>query len=125
MSIFDSPLIQDQLEKCVILNKAIVSDGYGGYRVTYTEGAEFDAIITENSSVEAQVAAVTTEKTFYGIKTRRNVPLEYNTVFRRASGETYRITASQAMDSPSFSAMDMKALTAEEFTLVEEGETNG
>lgn len=118
MSIFDSPLIRDQIEECVILNKAIVPDGYGGYMTTYTDGAPFEAVITENNSMEAQVANIELEKTFYGVKTRRNVPLEHNTVFRRANGATYRITASEAMDSPSFSAMDMKVLQAEEYALV-------
>lgn len=118
MSIFDSPLIQDQIEECVILNKAIVPDGYGGYKTTYSDGAPFEAVITENNSIEAQVAGIEHQKTFYGVKTRRDVPLEYNSIFRRADGSTYRITASEAMDSPSFSAMDMKVLQAEEFELV-------
>lgn len=119
MSIFDSPLIQDQIETCVIMNKATVPDGYGGYAVTYTEGAEFDAVITENNSVEAQVAGVTTSKTFYGVKTRREVPLEFHTVFKRKDGSTYRISVAEAMNAPSFSAMDMKVLQAEEFDLVQ------
>lgn len=120
MSIFDSPLIQDSLEKCVILNKAITNDGYGGYKTTYTDGADFDAVITENNSIEAQVASVDTSKTFYGVKTKRNVPLEYNTVFKRKDGTVYRITVADSMDSPSFSAMDMKVLQAEEYKLVVE-----
>lgn len=120
MSIFDSPLIKDQTETCVILNKTITLDGYGGYKVTYSEGAPFEAVITENNSIEAQVAGITTQKTFYGVKTRREVPLEYNTVFKRANGNTYRISVSEAMLSPSFSAMDMKVLQAEEFALVED-----
>lgn len=120
MSIFDSPLIQDQLETCIILNKAIVLDGYGGYKTTYTNGAPFDAVITENNSIEAQVAGVNTSKTFYGVKTRREVPLEYNMVFKRADGTTYRISVADAMTAPSFSAMDMKVLQAEEYKIVEE-----
>lgn len=120
MSIFDSPLIQDQLEVCTILNKAIGPDGYGGYKTTYTDGATFEAVITENNSVEAQVAGISTSKTFYGVKTRRNVPLEYNSVFRRSNGSTYRISVADAMDAPSFSAMDMKVLQAEEYKIVQE-----
>ena len=48
------------------------------------------------------------------------MPLEYNSIFRRGDGSVYRITASEAMDSPNFSAMDMKVMTAEEFELVQE-----
>lgn len=120
MSIFDSPLIKDQIETCTIMNKAIVPDGYGGYKVKYTAGATFAAVVTENNSIEAQVAGVSTSKTFYGVKTTRNVPLEYHTVFKRTNGNTYRISVADAMDAPSFSAMDMQVLQAEEFQLVED-----
>ena len=126
MSIFDSPLIKDQLTKCVIMDKTTAMDGYGGYVFTWKEGAEFDAIITENSSVEAAVAQAMTSSTFYGVKTKRDVPLEYHTCFKRLSdGKTFRIKNSESVKSPSFSAMDMKQLEAEEFELPIEEESNG
>lgn len=120
MSIFDSPLIQDQMETCRFVAKTIAPDGYGGFKPSYIDGAEFKAIITENNSITAQVAQADTQKTFYGVKTARNVPLEYHSIFRRADGSTMRITASEAMDSPTFSAMDMKVLQAEEYILTVE-----
>lgn len=125
MSIFDSPLIQDQLVGCVFLNKTIVLDEYGGYVTRYVEGAPFDAVITENTSVEAQVAGVEYSKTFYGVKTKREVPLEYHTVFKRVKDQrTFRISVADALDTPSFSALDMKALQAEEFSITDEDKKN-
>lgn len=123
MSIFDSPLVKDQLCACVIMDRVTSNDGYGGYIRKWSEGAAFDAIITENSSVEASVAAQMTSSTYYGVKCRRNVPLEYHTAFKRVSdGKTFRIKNSESMKSPSFSAMDMKQLEAEEFELLDEDE---
>lgn len=126
MSIFDSPLIQDQICRCVIMDKTTAKDGYGGYVIAWQAGAEFDAIITENSSVEAAVAAQMTSSTFYGVKTQRAVPLEYHTCFKRLSdGKTFRIKNSESIKSPSFSNMDMKQLEAEEFELPIEEVSNG
>ena len=123
MSIFDSPLIQDQLCACVIMDRVTSNDGYGGYKRTWKDGAGFDAIITENSSVEASVAAQMTSSTYFGVKCRRNVPLEYHTAFKRLSdGKTFRIKNSESVKTPSFSAMDMKQLEAEEFELLDEDE---
>lgn len=119
MSIFDSELIQDQLTACVIMDKITAQDGYGGYVTTWQEGAPFDAIITENGSLEASIAAVEQSTTFYGVKTARAVPLEYHTAFKRLKdGKTFRIKDSEGLKTPSFSAMDMKQLQAEEFELV-------
>lgn len=120
MSIFDSTLINDKVEACVILNKTIVLDGYGGYKTVYVEGAPFDAVITENSSIDAKVAGVELATSFYGVKVERNVPLEFNSVFKRKKdNSTYRITVENAMDTPSFSVLNMKALQAEQFTIVQ------
>lgn len=117
MSIFDSPLMQDQKTKCCFKNKVISDDNIGGYVTEWLDGATFDAIITENSSIQAAIAGIATQSTFYGVKVMRSVPLEYHTVFKRlADGKLFRITNSEALLSPGFSALDMKQLQAEEFT---------
>lgn len=121
MSIFDSELIRDQISHCVIMDKVTSKDDYGGYETTWKDGAPFDAIITENSSLEASIASVQQETTFYGVKTERNVPLEYHTAFKRLSdGKTFRIKNAEGLKSPSFSPMNMKQMMAEEYELVTE-----
>lgn len=120
MSIFDSELIKESIRECAFLNQAIEPDGYGGYTTTWTEGATFPAVITENNSTEATVASIAHKTTFYGVKVPRNVPLEYHSVFiRKEDGRVFRIRNADSIKSPSFSAMDIKQLEAEEYTPAE------
>lgn len=121
MSIFGSQLIQDQISACCIVNKAIVDDGYGGYKTKWMDGATFDAVITVASGIESAIAGITKEKANYGVKVERNVPLEHHSVFKRLEdGQLFRITRQSAMLSPSFSALNMKCLDAEEFAFTED-----
>lgn len=120
MSIFNSEAIQAYLTECVFLNQAVQPDGYGGYINTWTEGAPFDAVITENSTTEAIVAGIAHKTTFYGVKVERKVPLQFHSVFKRLKdGKIFRIRVADSIESPSFSAMDLKQLEAEEFTPTE------
>jgi hypothetical protein len=41
---------------CVMIDRQTVSDGLGGVKVNYVEGAEFDAAITLSNSIQAQIA---------------------------------------------------------------------
>lgn len=121
MSIFESDTIQDYLTGCVFLNPAVMPDGYGGYITTWTEGAPFDAVITENSTTEAVVAGIAHKTTFYGVKVERNVPLQFHSVFKRVKdGKVFRIRVADSMNTPTFSPMDLKQLEAEEYTPTEE-----
>lgn len=121
MSIFDSDTIQDYITECVFLNQSVEADGYGGYTTTWTEGAPFDAVITENNSTEAQVAGIAHKTTFYGVKVERNVPLQFHSVFKRKKdGKVFRIRVADSMNTPTFSPMDLKQLEAEEYTPTEE-----
>ena len=118
MSIFDSPLIQDQTVDCCFLNKAIVLDDVGGYDTKWTAGAPFEAVITENSSLEATIAGIAQERKYFGVKVRSGVPLEFQSVFMVVKeNKTFRITTSQGLDAPSISALGMKQLQAEEYKI--------
>ena len=123
MAIFNSPLLNDQKTACVILNKSIGLDDVGGYGVKWYVGAPFDAIITENTSLEAAVAAIKTEITSYGVKVAAELPIEYHSVFKRVSdGKTFRITTAEALHAPSISSLGMKQLQAEEYVVEVEAE---
>lgn len=120
MSIFDSDLMNAQTETCVFLNKATVSDGYGGYKTAWTEGAEFEAVIIEDTSRDATVAGLEQSTDFWGVKVRNYVPLEYLSVFKRLSdGKVFRIRK-QGMEAPRISAMEFKTLSAESYTPTED-----
>ncbi len=49
-------LLEDAMEKCVILNRAIVDDGYGGYTTVWTDGAKFECAVSLDTSTEARTA---------------------------------------------------------------------
>lgn len=116
MDIFDSPLLNDQKTECVFLNKAIELDDVGGYNTVWYVGAPFDAVITENNSLEATIAGQDREKTYYGVKVKSSLPIDYHTVFmRKKDNATFRITTADAMKAPSISPLGMKQLQAEEY----------
>lgn len=120
MDIFDSPLLNDQKTDCVFLNKSIVLDDVGGYATKWVVGAPFSAVVTENNSLEATIAGQDREVTYYGVKVKASLPIEYHTVFRRKDGKTFRITTADAMKAPTISALGMKQLQAEEYDPVGE-----
>ena len=121
MGMMSSPLLQSKLEKCAFMTKSVALDTRGGYKVTWTQSeAQFDAIITEDTTVDAVVAGLEHATTFYGVKIDVNVPLEFLDVFKRLSdGKLFKVRALEGMDAPNISAMGMKMRSAEEFTAVE------
>lgn len=116
-------LLLDAMEDCTILNKATVDDGYGGYDTQWTEGATFKAAIVFDTSMQARVAAVQGVTNLYTVTTPRALTLEYHDVFRRISdGKIFRVTSDgDDKKTPASAALDMRVVSAEEFTLTKEG----
>lgn len=112
-------LLSDALEKCVYLNKNIQPDGYGGYITTWVDGAEFDAAITFDTSIEARVADAQGVSSLYTVTTSRTLTLEYHDVFRRSrDGKIFRVTSDgDDKYTPSSTSLDMRQVTAEEIAL--------
>ena len=112
-------LLSDAMEKCVMLNKVVQSDGFGGYYTQWTEGAEFQAAITFDTSIEARVADAQGVSSVYTVATDRGMVLEYHDVFKRLSdGKVFRAT-SDGDDSytPSSAGLNMRQVTAEEYAI--------
>lgn len=102
-----------------MIDKTTVDDGYGGYTTVWVEGAEFEAAIVFNSSMEARRAEASGVSSLYTVTTSRVLTLEYHDVFRRIrDGKVFRVT-SDGDDSytPKSATLDMRQVTAEEFTL--------
>lgn len=112
-------LLSDAMEKCVILNKQTVSDGYGGYDTRYVEGAEFEAAIVFDTSMQARTAEKQGVTSLYTVTTSRDLTLEYHDVFRRNSdGKIFRVTSDgDDKYTPKSATLDMRQVTAEEYTL--------
>jgi hypothetical protein len=114
-----SSLLSDAMEPCIMLNKAVVDDGYGGERTTWTNGAMFDAAIVFDTSVEARIAQAQGVTNLYTVTTPRTKVLQYHDVFRRLSdGKVFRVTSDgDDKQTPQSAGLDMRQVTAEQFTL--------
>lgn len=112
-------LLYDAMEKCIMLNPTTVADGYGGYYTTWKEGAEFDAAITFDTSIEARVADKQGVTSLYTVTTSRTLTLEYHNVFKRLrDNKIFRVTSDgDDKYTPASATLDMRQVTAEEWVL--------
>lgn len=112
-------LLSENMEPCVILNKVTELDGYGGFINKWARGAEFQAAIVYNTSLEAKVAEKSGVKDLYTVTTRKNNYLEYHDVFQRESdGQIFRVTSdSKDNKTPKGAGLNMRQVSAEEYIL--------
>ena len=112
-------LLSEAMEKCVILNKVTSGDGYGGYITTYAEGAEFDAAIVFDTSIQARVAEYEGVTSRYTVTTSRSLTLEYHDIFRRVrDSKLFRVTSDgDDKFTPKSAGLDMRQVTAEEWVM--------
>lgn len=112
-------LLNDAMEKCVFQNKAIVDDGYGGYVTKWTGGAEFEAAIAFDTSIEARTADKQGVTSLYTVTTNKAMNLQYHDVFKRVSdGKIFRVTSDgDDKYTPKSASLNMRQVTAEEWML--------
>lgn len=111
-------LLSDAMESCVLLNKQTTLDEYGGFINTWVDGAEFNAAIVFDTSIEARVAEAQGVHSLYTVTTPRNVALQYHDIFRRAKdNKLFRVTSDgDDKYTPASTSLDMRQVTAEELT---------
>ena len=112
-------LLTEAMEQCVMLNKVVQSDGFGGYYTQWIESAEFNAAIAFDTSIQARTAEAQGVTSVYTVTVDRNMVLEYHDVFKRLSdGKVFRAT-SDGDDSytPSSAGLNMRQVTAEEYAI--------
>lgn len=112
-------LINEALEKCVMLDKKTVPDGYGGYMTEWNDGVEFNAAIVLDTSMEARVGEKAGVTSLYTITTNKNLNLQYHDILRRVrDGKIFRVTSDgDDKYTPDSSTLDMRQVTAEEWVL--------
>lgn len=112
-------LLSDAMVTCVILNKRTEADGYGGYITTWVDGADFDAAIVKDSSMQARIGEKQGVTALYTVTTTRALNLQYHDVFRRVEdGKVFRVTSDGDDDkTPKGAGLDMRQVTAEEWSL--------
>lgn len=109
--------------KCIIMDRTTMPDGRGGIIYKYVDGAEFDAAIYLSNSLENQTAEKQGVTGLYQVTTRKDVRLEYHTVFKRVSdGQTFRVTSKDESKTPASASLNMRVVRAEEYALPLDGE---
>lgn len=112
-------LLDDNMVNCTMLDKTTTDDGYGGTKVVYKDGAAFKAAITLNSSMEARIAEQQGVTSLYTVTTKKNVNLQFHDIFRREEDKKiFRVTSDgDDNKTPKGAGLDMRQVTAEEYTL--------
>ena len=87
-------LVTNMMEKCRFVDKSRVPDGEGGYTVEWTDGAEFDAAIVRDPTMQARIAEASGVSSVYTVTVGRGVPVDFHDVFRRLrDGAIFRVTS--------------------------------
>lgn len=112
-------LIEDFKTPCVMLEKKRIPDGEGGFITSWAEGAEFDATVVFDSSLEARTAEQQGVSSLYTVTTAKNAKLEYHDVFKRLSdGKIFRVTSDgDDKQTPERATFQFAQVTAEEWSL--------
>ena len=108
-------MLSDYFEPFVMQDWKSAPDGFGGLTWELSDGAEFMAGITTNSSNEAQIAMQNGMKTIYTIVHPITLTLEKDDrVKRKKDGRLYRITSNSAdMTTPGVAQVQYSQVTAE------------
>ena len=112
-------LLSEAMTACVMLDKTTASDGRGGFTPTWAEGAEFDAAVVLDSSIQAKVALASGVTGIYTVTTNRGVNLQYHDVFRRTEdGKVFRVTSDgDDKKTPASAGLNMRQVSAEEWAI--------
>lgn len=112
-------LLDEAMESFVIMNKISVPDGYGGRKVTWTEGAEIKGALVFDSSMQARIAMAQGVTSVYTLVTKKSLILDYHDVLKRISdGKILRVTSDgDDLKTPNSASLDMRNVTCEEWKL--------
>ena len=110
-------LLFNAMEKCVFLSKRRVNDPEGGYITHWEEGAEFDAAIVFDNSMEARTAEKAGVASRYTVSVPKGIQLEYHDVFKRQrDNKIFRVTSDgDDVQTPNVASFQIAQVSAEEF----------
>lgn len=112
-------LVKGQMETCVMIDKTSVSDGRGGFDYVFVDGAEFQAAIILDSSIQAKIAEQQGVTGIYTVTTQKSINLQYHDIFKRSSdSKVFRVTSDgDDKKTPVSATLNMRQVSAEEYTL--------
>lgn len=116
-------LLSDSMEKCVMMDKRTKPDGYGGFISLWVDGAEFEAAIVFDTSIESRIAQAQGVTSLYTVTVPKTISLQYHDVFRRLDdGKIFRVTSDgDDKKTPESSTLSIRQVTAEEWSLPSNG----
>lgn len=87
-------MIEESMESVCFMEKTRTPDGEGGFITAWTDGAEFKASITFDTSMPARVGEKQGVTSLYTVTTNKNAKLEFHDVIKRLrDGKIFRITS--------------------------------
>lgn len=106
-------------ETCTLMQRTRSSDGEGGYSSAWAAGAEFQAAIVMDTTLQARTAEKEGMTAVYTVTADKSVSLGFHDVFRRNSdGKTFRVTSdSTDKETPSVASFQFSQVSAEEWRL--------
>lgn len=112
-------LIDAFKEPCVMMDKAEVPDGEGGFTADWQEGAEFEAAIVRDTSLEARIAEKDGLANTYTVTTPADAALEFHDVFKRKSdGQVFRVMSNgDDKRTPPAASFEFEQVNAGEWSL--------
>ena len=115
-------LLDEQYEDCTIIEKRMVSDGYGGYIPEYYDGITIKAAIVLDNSTQARIAEQEGVTALYTITTEKALNLQFHDVLRRESDKKIFRVKSDGDDkkTPRSAGLNMRQVSAEEWELPHE-----
>ena len=113
-------LLTQAMEDVVMLEKARVPDGEGGFTTAWEDGVQFKAAISFDSSMEARTAEKAGVTSLYTVTVPINAKLEYHDVLKRIrDGKVFRITSDgDDKITPPSASFQFIQVTAEEYVPV-------
>lgn len=115
-------LLNEAMENCTMIDSLTTSDGYGGVKTTWQDGASFQCAVVLDTSMESRIAQKQGVTGVYTVTTRRNINLQYHNVFRRErDGKIFRVTSDgDDKKTPMSAGLDMRQVIAEEWEIPNE-----
>lgn len=112
-------LLSDRMDDCIMMDKTTTAGGYGGYITSWVPGAEFQAAIVLDNSIEARVAEKQGVTALYTITTNKQINLQYHDVLKRVrDGKVFRVTSDgDDKYTPDSATINMRQVSAEEWVI--------
>lgn len=112
-------LYETMMEPCQLMDKRSRSDGMGGFIYEWTDGAEFNAAVIKDNSMQARVAEKDGVTEVYTVTAEKGADLDFHDVFKRLSdGQVFRITSNRKdSETPKVASFQFVQVTAEKWVL--------